>query len=471
MRWEYEADAAREIEPFRPRMSEEAYRQARRAVVTRRIRDRYGLPEILYVSAVSVGDRLTLRVEKPVAGGRMLARAEGAIVLVANALPGELVEARVERSQRGTLWAHADRVIEPSADRTGEPNPCGGCVLAHARYEGQLAIKQQIVQDAFARLARLLIDAPPIVPSPADGYRMRARLHLHGGRLGFYLEGTHTLCDAASTRQLLVATHSALDTLVEALGRTGTHVLAVDVAENRDATERACHLEVAHDTDTCRLGSIEVPGVDSLSFSHARSPRAKVVRGEGRVTDRFSRGERQWTLSRTTQAFFQGNRYLLDALVSHVLGLLHRGAVTDLYAGAGLFSIAAAAHGHLPVMAVEGDAVSAANLRRNTADWRGVVHARHEAVEDYLHNRRTIRPRTLVLDPPRTGLSRRALEGVMALRAPRIVYVSCDVPTLARDTRSLVDAGYQLTGLTAFDLFPGTAHVETVGVFDARVDS
>jgi tRNA/tmRNA/rRNA uracil-C5-methylase (TrmA/RlmC/RlmD family) len=136
----------------------------------------------------------------------------------------------------------------------------------------------------------------------------------------------------------------------------------------------------------------------------------------------------------------------------------------DLYAGAGLFAIAAAAQGRVPVVAVEGDAQSAADLRRNAEPWRGLLQARHESVEAYLQRQRSIRPQTLVLDPPRTGLSPRAAEGVAALRAPRVVYVSCDVPTLARDVRKLADAGYQLEELRAFDLFPDTAHVETVAV-------
>jgi 23S rRNA (uracil1939-C5)-methyltransferase len=418
------------------------------------------------MSALVPGDALILRAEKAVAGGRMLARADGAVVLVAGALPGELVEARIERSQHGTLWARTEGVVEPSPDRVGEPIPCGGCVLAHARYERQLAIKQAIVQDGFARLARQAIDQPPIVPSPADGYRMRARLHVQDRRIGFFLEGTHTVCDAASTRQLLPATHAALDALIESLSDATDGVQALELAENREATERAVHLELAYDADASRLGSLEVPGISSLSVSHAQSPRVRVVRGEGGVTDRFSRGERQWVVSRTTRAFFQGNRYLLDALVSHVLDRLGRGGITDLYAGAGLFAIAAAAHGLVPVTAVEADAVSAADLRRNSAAWRGLVQARHEPVEDYLHGRRVLRPQTLLLDPPRTGLSRRALAGVTALRAPRIVYVSCDVPTLARDTRALTEAGYRLSELTLFDLFPTTAHVETVAVLD-----
>jgi len=117
-------------------------------------------------------------------------------------------------------------------------------------------------------------------------------------------------------------------------------------------------------------------------------------------------------------------------------------------------------------VAVEGDALSAADLRRNCSAWRGIIQARHEPVESYLQSRRILRPQTLILDPPRTGLSGGSREGVSALRAPRVVYVSCDVPTLARDVRGLSAVGYELRQLTAFDLFPSTAHVETVAVLE-----
>lgn len=416
----------------------------------------------------ALGDVLTLRIEKPVAGGRMLARADGAIVLVDGALPGELVEARIERSQRGTLWAHTRRVNEPSPERVGEANPCGGSVLAHARYDYQLVIKQQIVQDTFARVARLPVTTmPPIVPSRPDGYRMRARLHVHGAGVGFYREGTHTLCPASATRQLLAETLGTLDAVSTVLEDAGTDVLGIELAENKEATERALHLELGRDADPSRLGRIAtIPGVTSVSLSHAQSPRVRLLSGEGRVTDHFAAGARSWSVSRTTQTFFQGNRYLLDALIAHVTNLLGSGVLMDLYAGAGLFAVAAAAHGHAPVIAVEGDPLSAADLRRNTAAWRGLVQPRHESVEAHLQSRRTVRPQTVILDPPRTGLSPRALDGVATLRTPRVVYVSCDVPTLARDTRKLIDAGYQLKQLTAFDLFPDTAHVEVVGVLE-----
>jgi tRNA/tmRNA/rRNA uracil-C5-methylase (TrmA/RlmC/RlmD family) len=206
--------------------------------------------------------------------------------------------------------------------------------------------------------------------------------------------------------------------------------------------------------------------VTGLSISHAGSLRVRVLSGEPRVTDHFAHGTATWSLSRSARAFFQGNRFLVDALVDHVIGALHAGAMTDLYAGVGLFSVAAAARGHIPVVAVEGDEVSAHDLRQNTASWKGLLQIRHMPVEEYLRKRRAMHAQTLVLDPPRTGLSKPALAGIIAARAPRLVYVSCDVPTLARDTRALVDAGYAISDVRAFDLFPNTAHVETVAVLD-----
>ena len=296
---------------------------------------------------------------------------------------------------------------------------------------------------------------------------MRARLHVVGGRVGFYVEGTHRLCPPGPTGQLLPGTLAALDAVSAVLAEAPEAVTSLDVAENREGTERALHLELAPDADPSRLGAMAgVPGITGVSLSHQRSPRVKVLSGEARVTDHFTSGSQAWSISRSTTAFFQGNRYLLEPLIDHVVAALGGGPIMDLYAGAGLFAVAAAAHGHAPVIAVEGDALSAADLRRNTGEWRGLVHARHESVEAHLQNRRTIRPGTLIVDPPRTGLSTKALEGVAALSAPRIVYVSCDAPTLARDVRALAAAGYQLRQLTAFDLFPNTAHVESVAVLE-----
>jgi 23S rRNA (uracil1939-C5)-methyltransferase len=141
------------------------------------------------------------------------------------------------------------------------------------------------------------------------------------------------------------------------------------------------------------------------------------------------------------------------------------GEILDLYAGVGLFSVPLAAMGRLEVTAVEGDRASGADLRENARPHEPRLKVQIAGVEDYLASR-TSTPATVIVDPPRTGMSKDAADRLVRLAAPRIVYVSCDPPTLARDARRLIDAGYRLNSLRAFDLFPNTPHVESLAVFD-----
>jgi 23S rRNA (uracil1939-C5)-methyltransferase len=171
-------------------------------------------------------------------------------------------------------------------------------------------------------------------------------------------------------------------------------------------------------------------------------------------------------LQRHAESFFQGNRFLLPALVAAVAEATPDGGeVLDLYAGVGLFSVALAALGRLEVTAVEGDRVSGADLRENARAQAPRLVTHIARVEDYLARLPAAAPATLIVDPPRTGLSKDAAAGILRLAAGRIVYVSCDPPTLARDARRFLDAQYRLHSVRAFDLFPNTPHVETLAVF------
>jgi tRNA/tmRNA/rRNA uracil-C5-methylase (TrmA/RlmC/RlmD family) len=172
------------------------------------------------------------------------------------------------------------------------------------------------------------------------------------------------------------------------------------------------------------------------------------------------------TLQRRAESFFQANRFLLPELVAAVAAAVpESGEVLDLYAGVGLFSVALAALGRLEVTAVEGDRSSGADLRENARAHAPRLDARVGGVEEYLASRQGRRPATLIVDPPRTGLSKQAAEMLVRLAPSRLIYVSCDPPTLARDARRLLDAGYRMESLRAFDLFPNTPHVEALAVF------
>jgi len=422
--------------------------------------------------SMTPGQLVPLLVEKPAAGGRMIARVDGQIVLVSGAIPGERLTARVERIGKGVVYAQALSIEEPSADRR-EPfaDPlCGGCLYAHIAYPRQLEIKAQVIADAFARIGRVVLSAPVLVAgSRADGYRMRARLHVRARRVGFFREGTHEVCDARATRQLLPATVDTLDRVAAALQSLEVdQVRELEVSENIDASERVVHLDAAAPVDPIRLASVgQIGGLSGLTINRVSndmqdfSP-ADAITGDPHVTDAIEVAGTRVRLRRHVLTFFQGNRYLIKDLVMHVAGLVEEGSiVVDLYAGAGLFAVSAAVARGARVTAVEGDRLGALDLEANAGSANRGVVAVHQPVESFTRTAQ-LRPDTIILDPPRTGVSREALDGIVGLRARTIVYVSCDVATLARDSRRFIDAGYVIRRVDGFDLFPNTPHVETV---------
>lgn len=416
-----------------------------------------------------------ITIERPAAGGRMIARQNGRVILVAGAIPGERVRARLERQTRQVAWATVLDVLEPSDDRrevSGDP-ACGGTAYAHIRYERQLALKAEIIADAFGRIGRLPLSVVPVVkPSPERGYRLRARFHVTGRRAVFFREGTHEPCDPASTGQLTAAALDAVGGATRMLASRLADCAGIVLAENVAGTERVLHLEPRDGARFDDLaGKVDLPdGVAGITA--ASRGRTVALAGTPIVTDTAEalfRGSPPvgaslaWT--RHASSFFQGNRFLTGDLVREVLAVSDAERVVDLYAGVGLFACAIAARG-AEVVAVEGDRSSAADLEANAGRWAPTLHVVHAAVEHVMDPRPDPAPDVVVLDPPRSGVSTKALTGLARWRAPRLVYVSCDPATLARDAARLTAAGYTLTSMAGFDLFPTTPHVETMAVFD-----
>ncbi len=411
---------------------------------------------------------LTLDIEKPAAGGRMLARLNGQIVLVWGAIPGERVRARVERSAKGVLFAETVDVLSASPDRRDAMGDwrCGGNVLAHVRYARQLHIKSEIIRDAFARIGRMPLEVAPIVTaSPEQGYRMRARLHVRGGRMGFMREGSHEICAVGPAGQMLPATVGWVEAVEARLCDDRLAGLtSVEIAENIPATERACHLELEPGSNARAFAVLATDAVTGLSAQVLDRRGVETLSGVAAVSDSVG----PLRLRRDARAFFQGNRFLLETLVHRISSLVPDGPVTDLYAGVGLFGLSLAARGIADVTLVEGDPVSSHDLEENARPYVDRAHVERSSVEDFLRRRTRAPNATFIVDPPRTGMSPDAARAIVRVKPTRLVYVSCDVATLARDARVLIDADYSLFETSGVDLFPNTAHVETIAVFDRR---
>jgi 23S rRNA (uracil1939-C5)-methyltransferase len=373
------------------------------------------------------------------------------------------------------LHAETAEVLVASPDRrdAGPDWRCGGNAFAHIVYDRQCRLKAEIICDALERIGRLPSPpCPEVLGSPERGYRMRARFRVLDGRLGFFREGSHQLCDPAVSGQLLPQTTewiAAAERLIAHERLTG--LTGVELSENIRGDERACHLDLEAGADASRFVVLATQGLTGLSAARSDRPGVELLAGIPTVSDVLHVNpddpRSALRLRRDVRAFFQANRYLLEPLLRRVVALALPGAIVDLYSGVGLFGLSLAASGADDVALVEGDAVSGASLEENAAPFRGRVSIARCSVESFLSARR-LRVSTIIVDPPRTGMSKAALAGVLRAAPQRIVYVSCDVATFARDTRTMLEAGYVLDELAGIDLFPNTAHVEVVAAFDHR---
>jgi 23S rRNA (uracil1939-C5)-methyltransferase len=280
-----------------------------------------------------------------------------------------------------------------------------------------------------------------------------------------------------------------VDDLAERIrGGSLNGVTQVELAENLPASERALHVELDRPATPMGLSDLaRLPTMVGVSASFGAS--SGTGRGRGgqpaswrrtvtvggtpcvldtlvlQVPDGEAVREVELKLQHHAEAFFQGNRYLLAPLASRVVSLVPAGPVVDLYAGVGLFSASLAAAGWTSIVAVEGDRASSADLRANASPFGSALVPVEASVEHYLEAHPVGAEATIIVDPPRTGMSKQAATAIASQAASRLIYVSCDVATFARDSRRLLDAGYRLEHLEAFDLFPNTAHVEALAVF------
>jgi 23S rRNA (uracil1939-C5)-methyltransferase len=316
---------------------------------------------------------IELTIEKPAAGGRMIARHDGQVVLVAGAVPGERVAARVERAERRIAFAAVTRVLEASADRREgfSDAACGGCAYSHIAYPRQLALKGDVVRDTFLRIGRIALDEPvAVAASPERGYRMRARLHVHGSKVGFYREGTHTLCDPQMTGQLGQGALDSINAAVAALTRDGYSVVSVELTEDVAGSHRALSATIDGGRGGQPRALERLVGVGGLRGCTVRNQTKRFGDvGEPYVADvlhDLTSGRAAGSdLRRHAESFFQANRFLVPAMVAAVIDSVQpEGSILDLYAGVGLFAVALAAQGRR-VTAVEGDPSSGADLEHN----------------------------------------------------------------------------------------------------------
>lgn len=430
----------------------------------------------------------SVSIEKVIAGGKGLARTEaGQVIMSGFVLPGESVQLREISQKPGYLEAELAQVLLPSTARVQPRCPlygeCGGCDLQHGTYAEQLQIKQAIVMESLAR-ARLQLPAARVrntLPSPQQwSYRHRLRLKISPttGQLGFYKKRSNEFIAIAHCPVAAEEINAALAALRSAACLRDVSNICQEVELHLSPADRRLTLvlsikgkqqipvAVVQALAACAcLDHVGCTNEDGFRPLYAQRGAAESLRQQ------ISLPEQCYTLSWSGGCFSQVNPSQNVQLLQLALVLAQdvRGqAVLDLYCGMGNFSIPFGLAG-AEVLGIEGNQESINWAKRN-AKAAGVT-ARFWAAEVQDSVRQMVktgqRAELVLLDPPRAGIGKTAAL-LPALKPQRILYISCDPVTLARDLALLCGKGFQLIELVPLDMFPQTSHIETVALLAAR---
>ncbi len=413
-----------------------------------------------------ISDLLTVKLEKFTYGGDALGRLsdpltgmEGRVVFARFGLPGEIVKVRVLDEKPGHLRAEVVEVLQAAPERI-QPRCqhyglCGGCHYQHLAYPAQLEAKSLIVRDQLIRIGK--IENPPVEPaisSPAEWYyRNHVQFHLtDAGKVGYVdLSGRKVFpireCHLPEGPlndvwpRLEFDAGLGLERVSLRLGAGGEVMLVLE-----SDSPQAPEMELESD----------------LSVVHLSDDDAVVMAGDRHILMQV----RERTFRVSAGSFFQVNTGMAEKMVDHLLAnllLSPSATLLDVYCGAGLFSAFFAGRvGRL--IGIEFSAMACEDFAVNLDEFDHVEL--YEGLAEDILPHLDIKADAVIVDPPRAGLDKHALDAIVTHAPGWLAYISCDPSTLARDAARLIAGGYRLLKVTPFDLFPQTYHIESISIFE-----
>jgi 23S rRNA (uracil1939-C5)-methyltransferase len=411
-----------------------------------------------------MSETIELKLTAMAHGGTALGRHEGQVIFVPYAIPGETV--RVERVETHPRWARARllEVLDRSPLRVDPPCPyfgperCGGCQFQHIEYEGQADLKREVVVDQLARVGGLHnVQVQEIIGAAEPwGYRNHVQFSISPeGRLGFQSADSH---DIVPVSECLIL-DPLLDELWAALDMEWPQLARLSMRCGSATGDLMAVFELEHYEDF----DIEVDFPVSCVLLLADGE-AVVLMGNAHLTEHVAGHDFRVSAA----SFFQVNTGGAEALVQIVQDLLApQGDETllDLYCGVGLFGLSLAEEVGR-VIGLEASSSAAADFRHNARGLEGVqlIEGSAGALLPEIADAADL----VLLDPPRSGAGKEVVAEIVRLGPQRVVYVSCDPATLARDARHLTQSGYVLVTVQPLDLFPQTHHIESVALFSRQ---
>lgn len=392
-------------------------------------------------------------------GGEAFGRDDnGRMIFVPFALPSERVRVQIVDLHKRWARARLIDVVEPSEDRISPRCQhfarCGGCHYQHMPYHAQLRAKEAILRDQLERIGDF--ENPPVRPTVPSPSPWNTRNHLQfsltqDGRLGFNAAGSQDVIPIEEC-------HLPLPDIAELWPRIKADR---DLGLSRLAVRAGVEGEQMIILQSEREPEVDVHIDLPVSLVWLSPERATVLAGDRVLI--FEVLGRVFQVS--ARSFFQVNTALIGELVQRVIAALSITPdqfIFDLYAGVGLFSAFIAEAGG-QVIAIEESPQACGDFEANLQEFEGVEL--YEAPVEIALPAIQHKPDSILVDPPRAGLSKDALRELVKLHTPRLVYLSCDPATLARDAKQLSSSGYHLESSTPIDLFPQTYHIESLTVF------
>jgi 23S rRNA (uracil1939-C5)-methyltransferase len=417
-----------------------------------------------------------VRIEKPIYGGAFLARDQGKAVFIPLILPGEQARVQIVEEKKSYASAEVAEIVTPAPDRVAPVcrhfGACGGCQYQHASYVSQLDFKQSILRETLERGGVRAPDAIDVLSASPWAWRNRIRLAFHAaGNPGYRSRRSHAIVPIAecpiSAPLLVRAALAAGEILRRPPREQGPTELSLfcDAEETSLLAGLSAPMPANFPFEAfCRALAERIPQLTGAELATESRPG-----GHPRTFARWGASSLDYRAAGFTYrvdhgAFFQVNRWLVDALVERVLGDARGALAWDLFAGVGLFARQLSSR-FARVLAIESASLAAPALAHNLTGTN--AEAIPATTLDFLRRAHAgrpdfIAPDLVVVDPPRTGLGAETTALLARVAAPSLVYVSCDPATLARDLRPLLASGYSIRAIALADLFPQTFHIETV---------
>jgi len=430
------------------------------------------------------GSPSSATIERIIAGGWGLAHVGSLATFVRGTLPGEQVTLGPGQIQHGYQIATLESVDKSSPDRIDSACPqygtCGGCQFQHVKYDAQLQQKTDIVREAFARIGHVVaLDLLPVVPSPFPyEYRRWVRFTVfsqnNGFHLGFRQERSLQLISGIECLLIPEALRTVVDHVEIRLAKVSALPMPLSNVEIRSSASFGNHLVIFRGTVFKKEqaqallelfhGIPTVAGLVVASLvadSRWQRKPLRVIQGEEFLFERFA----GLVFRISDRSFMQANWAVYEMIqqtLMNWIGGCEQLRILELFAGVGCLGLSLARQGAL-VTIVEGNGVGVADARKSASiNHIGRCRFRPITAERFLTETGLDEYDVVIVDPPRTGMSKDCTKSLIKLKASRLFYLSCDAPSLARDVKRLCDGGYRLGRVQMFDMFPQTAHVETL---------